>query len=52
MSPKPLRDGGGARALSLGRWPHLGDQICNVAIGFCKQFQPSQLRAHSPLKQL
>jgi len=53
MSPrKPPRDGGGARALSCGGWPYLGDQIRNVAVRCGEQFLPAQLRTHNLLKQL
>src|SRR4051812_13207691 len=52
LSRNPPRDSGGACALSWGGGPHLGDQIRSVAVGFSEQFQPSQLRANSLLKQL
>jgi hypothetical protein len=52
MSRKPPRGGGSARALSCGRWPHLGDQIRNVAVSLCKQLLPAQLRTHRLLEQL
>ena len=52
LSRNPPRDSGGARTLSWGGWPHLGDQIRDVAVGFGEELQPSQLRTHSLLKQL
>ena len=51
MSKTP-RDSSGARALSCGGCPDLGDEIRNVAVGFGEQVQPAQLRTHSLLKQL